>query len=80
MTGKQITTTKIAYISKNAPPPFLAAPTGNPTKLPIPTAEPAAASTKPSFEPNCSREPAMRLPFSYYFSQMLTVVNIKVLR
>ena len=39
---------------KNAPPPFLAALTGKPTKLPIPTAEPAAAKINPSLELNCS--------------------------
>ena len=45
----------MAYISRNAPPPFLAAPTGKPTKLPMPTAEPAAARIKPKRDPNCSR-------------------------
>ena len=52
--GKQIKITNRAYISKKAPPPFLAALTGNPTKLPIPTAEPAAAKIKPSLELKCS--------------------------
>ena len=42
------------YSNKNAPPPFLAAATGKPTKLPMPTAEPAAASTKPILDENWS--------------------------
>ena len=44
------------------PPPFFAAPTGKPTKLPIPTAEPAAAKIKPMRDPNCSLAPLISLP------------------
>ena len=54
--------TKMAYINKNAPPPFFAAPTGKPTKFPIPTAEPAAAKINPMRDPNCSLAPLISLP------------------
>jgi hypothetical protein len=63
MTGKQIKNTNIAYIRRNAPPPFFAAPTGKPTKFPMPTAEPAAARMNPNREPNSSLEAAIMLSF-----------------
>src|SRR5690554_5691721 len=42
-------------MTRKAPPPPLVAATGKPTKLPMPTAEPAAARTNPSLLLKCSR-------------------------
>ena len=47
MSANPNVTASIIYSSKNIPPPYLAAQYGNLQRLPRPTAEPAAASTKP---------------------------------
>jgi hypothetical protein len=47
MTGRQVKTTKMAYINNEIPPPFYA-PTWKTDRL-LPTIEPAAAEIKPNF-------------------------------